>query len=218
MGPDDNQDSAKVNFSGEDIKVNVQLTFEESLYGCEKEVTFHRNVLCGSCKGSKEQPGSSSSNCYSCKGSGIKKDPLFQTESKCNTCQGHGKLIKNPCKTCSGQGLVPTKAIEKVEIPKFTENNSQIKREHEGHHSYYSAEEFNSGHLLLDIKVDKDPMIKREGLNILSKHFITMSEAINGCSVEVKTVKGSNYIKVSPGTNSGREFILERKGVQDDEG
>ena len=83
---------------GKDVHVCMSLSFHEALHGTEKNITFTKQVKCISCKGTKEQNGSKSSVCYSCKGEGVKKDPLFQRESKCNTCGGHGTLVVNPCK------------------------------------------------------------------------------------------------------------------------
>jgi len=80
------------------VHVSVSVTFQEALHGADKKITYAREVKCGSCSGTKEQTGSKSSQCYSCKGEGVKKDPLFKRESKCNTCGGHGFLVVNPCK------------------------------------------------------------------------------------------------------------------------
>ena len=82
-------------YDGADIETEVFLTLDESLKpeGTQKQIEILREMLCSVCKGTKEQPGSKSNACYSCKGLGIKKDPLFHKESKCNTCQGHGKLV-----------------------------------------------------------------------------------------------------------------------------
>ena len=68
-------------------------------------LNYKREVVCSACNGSKEAPGEKSFECYSCKGTGIKKDPLFKTEKKCNTCQGFGALVKNPCTSCNGTGI-----------------------------------------------------------------------------------------------------------------
>ena len=104
----------------------VNLSFKEALDGTDKKVVYMKDVKCGSCNGTRENPGSKSSQCYSCKGEGVKKDPLFHKESKCNTCSGHGYLIVNPCKTCSGTGLIE-KSVEKfVKVPRFTEHDTTV--------------------------------------------------------------------------------------------
>lgn len=82
-------------FDGADVFAELHLSLAETLQldPLRKSVAVVREMICSVCKGSKEQPGTSSSECYSCKGLGVKKDPLFHKESKCNTCKGHGKLV-----------------------------------------------------------------------------------------------------------------------------
>lgn len=106
-----------MNFNGEDIKLDIHIEFNESLQGIEKTLEIIREIKCHTCEGKKEAHGSRSSLCYSCKGEGIKKDPLFHKESKCNTCGGHGYLVKNPCKSCSGEGIVRQTFSKTVKIP-----------------------------------------------------------------------------------------------------
>jgi len=89
------------------VSVVVEVGLEEVLGGdCEKTINVEKLVKCPSCHGTREQEGSESMNCYSCKGTGIKKDPLFHSEAKCNTCKGHGSIVHSPCKRCNGEGIV----------------------------------------------------------------------------------------------------------------
>ena len=86
-----------VDFNGKDVSVGVRISFTEALHGTNKKIAYKREVRCTSFNGTKEAPGSMRSKCFSCLGAGIKKDPLFHKESKCNTCDGHGFMVKNPC-------------------------------------------------------------------------------------------------------------------------
>jgi molecular chaperone DnaJ len=161
--------------------------------GIDKKISFTKELKCKACQGTKEAQGSKPSQCYSCKGEGIKKDPLFHKESKCNTCVGHGTLVVNPCKACKGTGVVTETFEKKVSVPRFTEHDSIIQFEHEGHHSPY-LQRGEDGHLLVKVIVETDSSIRREGKNIISKHYITLTEAILGCNVTVNTVSGTETI------------------------
>ena len=82
-------------FNGRNLRIDLEVNFAEVMQegGCTKQITADRDTLCKSCKGSRENSGSQSLQCYSCKGKGIKLDAIFQKETRCNTCKGHGKLI-----------------------------------------------------------------------------------------------------------------------------
>ena len=99
-------------FNGRDHSVDVEVTFDEVMQegGVIKTVSVDLDVICPSCNGTRERAGSTSLPCYSCKGTGVKKDALFNKETKCNTCKGHGKLVQNKCHECAGEGLV-TKTV-----------------------------------------------------------------------------------------------------------
>ena len=91
-------------FDGKNLNVDVEVTFAQVIQdgGCDQEITVSREVLCTSCNGTRERTGSASMPCYSCKGEGVKKDALFGKETRCNTCKGHGKLVKSECVECKG--------------------------------------------------------------------------------------------------------------------
>ena len=94
-GADGSEKSIEAMFNGCDAQVEVEATFAEVMQegGVEKSVSYMREVLCGSCNGSRERAGSESLPCYSCKGEGVKEDAIFRKQTRCNTCKGHGKLI-----------------------------------------------------------------------------------------------------------------------------
>lgn len=91
-------------FDGPNLYVDVSVSFAEVMQqgGIKKELSVVRDVLCIACKGTRERTGSISLPCYSCKGEGMKKDALFNKETKCNTCKGHGKLVQSECPACKG--------------------------------------------------------------------------------------------------------------------
>ena len=108
-----------MNFDAKDVEVTIELGIENVLFPqgeadeIEHSISYKKEVLCDSCNGTREAPSSESSKCYSCKGKGIRKDPLFGKESRCNTCKGFGTLVKTPCSQCKGTGLLE-KTFKKV--------------------------------------------------------------------------------------------------------
>ena len=104
---------------GDELWADLYVTYEEALQegGVTKHIDVSRNILCPSCNGLRERKGSQSLSCYSCKGEGVKTDPIFRKEVKCNTCQGFGKLVQKPCLNCEGKGLTSETASVEVSIP-----------------------------------------------------------------------------------------------------
>ena len=109
-------------FNGKDLHIDIEIPFAEVIRegGTSKEVIVSREVLCSICNGTRERSDSKSMNCYSCKGEGIKEDALFHRQTKCNTCKGHGKLIKSECTSCKGQGLSLKDESIVVQVDRFT--------------------------------------------------------------------------------------------------
>jgi len=122
-------------FDGANLQSEVNVTFQESVQQdlVKKAVNFSRDILCGSCDGTREQPGSKSNICYSCQGKGVKKDPLFQKESRCNTCKGHGSLIQSACTTCAGTGLKSESTSHEFDIPRYVKDQEVLSFKDEGH-------------------------------------------------------------------------------------
>ena len=115
-------------FDGRDLYIDVEVNFSEVIQdgGVTKEILVTRDVLCHTCNGTRERPGSQSTTCYSCKGEGIKEDPLFHRKTRCNTCKGHGKLVVNECNTCKGKGLVSKEELVKIHIDRFATDGQLI--------------------------------------------------------------------------------------------
>ena len=143
--------------------MGISLSFQESLSGIKKTIEGEREVICSKCHGTKEAEGSESSNCYSCKGEGTKKDPLFHKESKCNTCNGFGRLVRNPCRACQGIGTVREKFSKQVEIPRFVESGQVIEYLEEGNQTIFWERGSKHGDLKLTVSVSLDPLVKRDG-------------------------------------------------------
>lgn len=122
-------------FDGGNIFVDVEVTFSEVMQDSRvtKDVSVERQEACRACKGTRERAGSESLVCYSCKGEGVKEDALFHKQVRCNTCKGHGKLIKNECGSCQGSGLSLETAIISVPISRFSKDGDQLELDLQGH-------------------------------------------------------------------------------------
>lgn len=97
-----------------------------------KQIEIEKDVICPSCNGTREK-GGQSHQCYSCKGSGLRKDPLFHKVVMCNTCTGHGTLVKEECDTCFSRGVIRKKVVEDIEVPKNIEDGHVLEFNNRGH-------------------------------------------------------------------------------------
>ena len=145
----------------------------------------------------------------------LNKDQLFGNITKWNTCNGHGTMPKEFCKTCNGSGLIKTQAIEKIGIPALAEHEEYLKLEKLGHHSEYLDGE--PGNLIVKVVTDEDDNFTRDGLDLHSNISLTISDAILGTIIEIKTLEGdTELIRVESGTTDGHEIKIKGKGIYSD--
>ena len=203
-------------YKGRDIRVRVQLTLEEIAKGAEKDIQIERNVPCPDCNGKGARNSSDIKTCPSCKGTGqIKRvvNSFFGqtvTYSTCQQCNGEGKIVTNPCHTCSGTGLVRKKETVRVRIPAGVEDGMQLTMRGQGHCAKNNG---INGDLLIVINEIEDPEIKRDGNNLTFTKVISIPEAVLGATVEVPCLDGKYNVKVEPGTQSGTVIRLKGKGL-----
>ena len=179
-------------FDGRDMRVDLEVTFEEVVQkgGVLKRVQVERDSLCASCQGTRESTDSESLTCYSCKGSGVKLDAIFQKETRCNTCMGHGKLVQKACARCDGQGLTQQECKVEVPVERFSTDGQKIEFEQKGHETIFQRQGGKNGDLIVTLHIVDEADRWRSGEDVHSKHYIQMGEAIRGCSVNVATVHG----------------------------
>ena len=203
-------------YKGRDIRVRVQLTLEEIAKGAEKDIQIERNVPCPDCNGKGARNSSDIKTCPSCKGTGqIKRvvNSFFGqtvTYSTCQQCNGEGKIVTNPCHTCSGTGLVRKKETVRVRIPAGVEDGMQLTMRGQGHCAKNNG---INGDLLIVINEIEHPEIKRDGNNLVYTKIISIPEAVMGATVEIPCLDGKYSVKVEPGTQSGSVIRLKGKGL-----
>ena len=203
-------------YKGRDIRVRVKLTLEEIAKGVEKEISIEKNVPCPDCGGRGARNSADVKTCPACNGTGqvqrVVNSFLGQTVtySTCQQCGGEGKIITNPCHTCSGSGLVRQRETIKVKIPAGVEAGMQMTVQGEGHAAKNNG---INGDLLVVIEEQEHPDFRREGNNLLYTKVVSIVDAMLGCEVDVPCLDGNYKLKVEPGTQSGSVIRLKGKGL-----
>ena len=206
---------------GADLRYNMTLTLEEVAFGTEKEIKYKRKGKCKTCSGSGAEPGHNMKTCDNCNGSGqirTQQRSIFGIQTvvhECDKCHGTGKIPEKECHTCHGTGVEKETVERKVRIPSGVESGQRLVVRDGG-----DAGENNGlfGDLYIFIDVKEHPIFKRKGYDIYCKVPVSMTTAILGGEVEVPTLEGKRTIKISEGTQSGKELKLRDKGIRTSNG
>jgi molecular chaperone DnaJ len=201
---------------GADLQYRIDLTFEEAVFGVEKEIEINRDEVCSTCNGSGAEPGTSPTRCGTCNGSGEVRQ-MRQTllgsmvqVSTCPKCNGRGETITTPCKTCQGRGLERHKRKKVVSVPAGVDSGTQIRLAGEGEPG---ANGGPNGHLYIALQVKSHKFFRRRDYDILMDLNINVAQATLGADVEIPTVDGPTELKIPPGTQPGKVITLRGKGV-----
>ena len=203
-------------YRGRDIRVRVKLTLEEIAKGVEKDISIEKNVPCEDCGGRGARNSGDIKTCPACNGTGQVQrvvNSIFGQSfaySTCQQCGGEGKIISNPCRTCSGTGLVRKRETIKVKIPAGVEAGMQLNVQGEGHAAKNNG---INGDLLVVIEEQEHPNLKREGNNLYYTKIISIPDAVLGADVDIPCLDGTYRVNVEPGTQSGTVIRLRGKGL-----
>ncbi len=202
---------------GEDLRYNLNISFEEAVFGTEKKIKIPRQGPCDSCHGSGSKPGSSPRACPTCRGKGQVsfQQGFFVVSRTCNQCRGQGTIISNPCSSCKGAGRVRKFQTLSMRIPAGVETGSRLKLRDEGESGVSGGP---SGDLYVVIQVKPHPLFIRDGLDIICEVPISFAQAALGAEIDVPTLEGKVKMKIPLGTQSGKIFRLKGKGVKDVQG
>ena len=202
---------------GEDVFVRVNLSFEEAVFGCKKDISYNRIESCPDCNGSGAEKGSNVETCSQCHGSGYimvqQRSPFgtVQTNSTCPTCNGSGKIIKNPCKNCKGKGLIRITKKMAVTIPAGIDDGQRIALRSEGHAGRNGG---MNGDLIIEVSVRPHAYFERQGSNIYFEEPVTFTDAALGATIDIPTLDGTTEKYDLPeGTQNGTRITLRGKGV-----
>ena len=203
---------------GADLKCSVDITFEESFLGTEKEIVINRSETCTTCGGNGAKPGTVIDKCNVCGGTGqirqVQNTILgqMQTTRTCSNCNGTGKVIKQPCENCRGKGKIRKQAKIKVKIPAGIDDNQTIVLRGEGEAGSRGGAK---GDLYIVIKVKKHSIYTRSGNDVYCTIPITFTQATLGADLEIPMVDGSKEIfKIPEGTQTGTKFTIRNKGFK----
>ena len=201
---------------GADLRYDLTLTFEEAIFGCEKEIEVTRYEVCSECNGSGAEPGTTPVRCSECNGTGqvrrVQRSILgsFVNVTTCPVCQGEGETIPIPCSHCNGDKRVYTTRKLSVTIPPGVDYGTQIRLAGEGEMGRQGGP---PGNLYVVLTVEPHPIFQRRGDDVLVELQINVAQAALGADVKVPTLEGDEEITIAPGTQSGTVLRLRNKGV-----
>lgn len=197
---------------GADLRYDLEIPFEEAIFGVEKKLTLPKEENCGACNGSGARSGADVIPCDTCRGSGqVRIQQGFFTLSRtCHVCKGAGKKIKNLCPECRGEGRIAKKKTLSVKIPGGVETGSRLRLTGEGDPGSRGG---HPGDLYVFITVQDHEYFQRIEDNLLCDVFISFPQAALGATLEVPTLKGQHPLKIPVGTPHGKIFTLKGLGA-----
>lgn len=201
---------------GADLEYVLNLTFEEAIFGVEKEISISRKEKCESCRGTGAKAGTSTKVCPTCNGTGQirvqKQTPIgsFVSTSTCDRCKGKGKIVEEACTSCNGNGRVKKSRKITVKIPAGVDTGNVMPLRGQGEHG---SNDGPAGDLYVRINVAPSKKFTRKGNDIYIDAHISMSKAALGVEITVPTVDGDVKYAIPAGTQSGTKFRLKGKGV-----
>jgi molecular chaperone DnaJ len=199
---------------GEDLRYDLEIDFEEAVFGVEKTLRVPRLATCEDCKGSGSKNGTPRETCSACKGSGQLRyqQGLFSIAKACGQCQGQGSVLRDPCHGCRGAGMVRRQHTLSVRIPPGVDTGSRLKLRGEGETGTSNAP---PGDLYVVLHVREHPLFTRDGNDVICEVPIGFTQAALGAEIDVPTPHGKMRVKIPAATQSGSVFRLKGKGVPD---
>ena len=201
---------------GASIRKGIRITFEEAVFGCEKELDVVLKEECETCKGTGAKPGTSPETCQKCGGRGqvvYTQQSFFgtvQNVQTCPECHGSGKVIKDKCSDCGGTGYKSVRKKISVTIPAGIDNGQSVRIREKGEPGVNGGPR---GDLLVEVTVSRHPVFGRQDMHIFSTAPITFAQAALGADVRIKTVDGDVLYTVPAGTKTDTKVRLKGKGV-----
>ena len=201
---------------GSNLRTSVRITFEEAIFGCEKEIEMVLKDECHTCHGTGAKPGTTPETCPKCGGKGkvvFTQQSFFgtvQNVQTCPDCGGSGKIIKDKCPDCRGTGYIASKKKIQVSIPAGIDNGQSGRIREKGEPGINGGPR---GDLLVEVVVSRHPTLQRQDMNIYSTAQISFAQAALGGEIRIHTVDGDVLYEVKPGTQTNTRIRLKGKGV-----
>jgi molecular chaperone DnaJ len=198
---------------GADLRYNMEITLEDAYYGKTAELHIPTSVTCETCSGSGAKAGTRPVTCGTCGGAGRVRQAqgFFTLERTCPSCHGRGQVIEDPCPSCSGSGRVTRERMLSVNIPEGVEDGTRIRLAGEGEAGVRGG---GAGDLYIFLSLASHPIFQRDGADLHCRVPVSMVTAALGGDFEVPAIDGArSRVKVPAGTQSGRRFRLQGKGM-----
>lgn len=197
---------------GEDLRYNLELQFEEAVFGIEKEIDIPKEERCPRCAGSRIEPGFQPVPCPQCNGRGQVRytQGFFTINRSCENCNGEGYIVKDPCKNCKGRGYIRTKKKITLNVPPGVDSDSRLKVRGEGAQGPHDSV---PGDLFVVLRVKEHPIFDREGDNIFVHAEVNFPTLCLGGQIKVPTLEGEATIDVAPGTRPEKMYRIKGRGV-----
>jgi molecular chaperone DnaJ len=197
---------------GADLREDINLNFEEAVFGTETKVTVRRHETCERCRGLGTAPGKSAVTCRSCAGRGQVRyqQGFFSIARTCPSCQGSGSVITDPCPQCKGEGRTLRQRTVDAKVPAGVEDGTRIRFGGLGESGLFGGP---AGDLYIVLHVKEHPFFEREGNDLHCVIPISFSQAAMGTEIRVPTLEGEQILKVPDGTQSGTTLRIKGKGV-----
>ena len=203
--------------SGEDISQRVNLTFEEAVFGCDKDIEINRVEPCHRCSGAGNEPGTAVNTCRTCNGSGQVRRAQrsvfgqFAVTTPCSSCNGNGRSIETPCSNCRARGFERRRRTRTVTIPAGVDDGMQVRITGEGDAGSNGGP---PGNLYVQVRVREHPLFMRDDSDLVYRTSLNMAEAALGTNMPIPTLEGDDVdLEIPAGTQSGSEFRVRARGV-----
>jgi molecular chaperone DnaJ len=197
---------------GEDIRYDLELSFEDSMRGMSADIQVPRMEECGRCHGKGAEPDDGVVTCPTCKGRGevIYQQAFLQVRRTCGQCNGRGQIIRRPCKECRGEGYLGRERKLKVNIPAGVDTGTQLRLTGEGQPG---ANGGPPGDLYVVTRVEDHPVFERDEYDLHCRVPVNVAQAALGTSVDLVTFDGVQSVKIPEGTQNGTKIKLKNLGV-----
>lgn len=202
---------------GDDLQMQISISFEEAAKGCEKEINLVRDEPCETCKGTGAKPGTSPSTCTTCNGTGqvkvVQNTPFgrIQNVRTCEACHGTGKIIKVPCSRCNGRGKLRTSKRHNIKVPAGIDNGQVITIRGQGELGERGGQ---PGDLLILVNVRPHKYFTRKGFDLHCEIPVTFSQAALGAEIDVPTLEKPVKYTIPEGTQPGTVYRIKGQGIQ----
>lgn len=201
---------------GRDIRIGIEISFDDAVLGAKKEIDLARLVRCGKCGGAGGEPGTKINTCPTCQGKGhVQKTQrtflgALTSVATCHACRGEGKIPETPCTECAGRGVAEKQEALEIFIPRGIRDGEVLKITGKGDALPGGR---TAGDLYIEIRVTPDPARRRQGDDIIMSLSLKVSQAILGDTVDLETLDGAIRLKIPEGTQSGDILNVRGKGA-----